>query len=142
MTELAQIAHNTINRLIRTGTIIRPAQCSHCGKYCVPDGHHPDYNEPSLVIWLCKSCHNKQHPYRERTLGQIKTLTIRSADIIKNIDELAIIHKDPDEAPNPHKMCRKLLRESANAWLNFRELYEQLMSNIAQIEKQSKKKTA
>lgn len=77
------------------------------------------------------------------TRGKVKTLTVRSADTIKNVIELAEREKLPDENdPNPHRIARKLLRESANAWLYFRELYEQLMSNIAQIEKQSKKKTA
>lgn len=75
--------------------------------------------------------------------GKVKTLTIRSADSIANINKLAEREKLEDEMhPNPHRIGRKLLRESANAWLYFRELYEQLMSNIAQIEKQSKEKTA
>lgn len=75
--------------------------------------------------------------------GKVKTLTIRSADSIENVNKLAVREKLEDEKhPNPHRIGRRLLRESANAWLNFRELYEQLMSNIAQIEKQSKKKTA
>ena len=75
--------------------------------------------------------------------GKVKTLTIRSADTINNVNKLAEREKLPDEKdPNPHRIARKLLRESANAWLYYKELYEQLMSNIAQIEKQSKKKTA
>ena len=75
--------------------------------------------------------------------GKVKTLTIRSADTINNVNKLAEREKLPDELhPNPHRIARKLLREASNAWLHFRELYEQLMSNIAQIEKQSKKKTA
>ena len=76
--------------------------------------------------------------------GQVKNnLTIRSSDILENVNTLAEREKLPDELhPNPHRIARKLLREASNAWLHFRELYEQLMSNIAQIEKQSKKKTA
>jgi len=78
-----------------------------------------------------------------RTRGHVKTLTIRSADSIENINKLAEREKLEDELnPNPHRIGRKLLRESANAWLHFRELYEQLMSNIAQIEKASNKKIA
>ena len=73
---------------------------------------------------------------------QIKTLTIRSEDIIKNIDDLAVIHKDPDEAPNPHKMCRRILREASNALLHYKDLYVQLMNTITRLEEQSKKKTA
>ena len=78
-----------------------------------------------------------------RTRGKVKTLTIRSADSIANINKLAEREKLEDEKhPNPHRIGRRLLRESANAWLNFPELYEQLMSNISQMQEQSKKKTA
>ena len=75
--------------------------------------------------------------------GKVKTLTIRSPDTINNVNLLAEREKIPDEKdPNPHRVARKLLRESANAWLHYKELYEQLMSNITQIEKASKKKIA
>lgn len=73
---------------------------------------------------------------------QIKTLTIRSEDIIKNIDDLAVIHKDPDEAPNPHKMCRRILREASNALLHYKDLYVQLMETISHLDEQSKEKPA
>lgn len=73
---------------------------------------------------------------------QIKTLTIRNADIIEKIDELAVIHKDPDEAPNPHKMCRRILREASNALLHYKDLYVQLMDTIARLEEQRKEKIA
>jgi len=72
-----------------------------------------------------------------------KNLIIRSPDTIEKVNRLAVLHKLKDETkPNPTRIARKLLREASNAWLNFPELYEQLMSNIAQIEKSSKKKTA
>lgn len=73
---------------------------------------------------------------------QIKTLTIRSIDIIKKIDALAVIHKDPDEAPNPHKMCRKILREASNALLHYKDLYIQLMDTIARLDEERNKKIA
>ena len=72
----------------------------------------------------------------------IKTLTIRNADIIEKIDKLAVIHRDPDESPNPHKMCRKILREASNAFLHYKDLYVQLMDTIARLEEQSKEKIA
>jgi len=73
--------------------------------------------------------------------GEIKTLTIRSIDIIEKVSKLAVIHKDPDEAPNPHKMCRKILREASNALLHYKDLYVQLMDTIAHLEEQRKEKT-
>ena len=74
--------------------------------------------------------------------GEIKTLTIRSIDIIKSVNDLAKVHKDPDEAPNPHRTARRILRESANAALHYPDLYEQLMDTVARLDNERKKKTA
>ena len=74
--------------------------------------------------------------------GQIKTLTIRSIDIIKSINALAEVHKEPDEAPNPHRTARRILRESSNAALHYPDLYNQLMDTVARLDNESKKKTA
>lgn len=76
------------------------------------------------------------------SVGQIKTLTIRSIDIIKSINELAEVHKDPDEAPNPHRTARRILRECSNAALHYPDLYNQLMDTVARLDNESKKKTA
>lgn len=73
---------------------------------------------------------------------QIKTLTIRNADIIEKVNELAEVYKDLDEKPNPHKTARRLLRESSNAALNHPDLYQQLMQTIARLDQERKKKTA
>ena len=72
----------------------------------------------------------------------IKTLTIRNADIIEKIDKLAVIHKDLDEAPNPHKMCRKIIREASNALLHHKDLYVQLMQTVARLDQERNKKIA
>lgn len=78
--------------------------------------------------------------------GSVKTIYISesiSPDIIKNVNKLAEREKLPDEQmPNPHRLARKLLRESSNACLNHPELYNQLMSTIAQIEQNVKEKIA
>jgi len=75
--------------------------------------------------------------------GQVEqSLTIRNTDILNKVNKLAEREKHPDEAqPNPHRIARKLLREASNAWLLYPDLYEQLMNNISQIEKQNKRKT-
>lgn len=74
--------------------------------------------------------------------GQIKTLTIRSIDIIKSVNDLAVAYKDPDEAPNPHRTARRILRECSNAALNHPDLYQQLMATVARLDQERKKKTA
>lgn len=35
--------------------------CAFCGKTAV-EAHHPDYDEPLLIVWLCSDCHKKIHP--------------------------------------------------------------------------------
>lgn len=46
---------------IRREKLIRPDECSKCGKPCKPDGHHADYTKPLKVVWLCRSCHHYEH---------------------------------------------------------------------------------
>ena len=49
--------------------INKPLFCSFCKQNNKVDGHHPEYNEPLKVVWLCKSCHKKLH-------NKIKSLDI------------------------------------------------------------------
>ena len=50
-------ARNSVGNAIRGGKIKRPSICHMCFVKCKPDAHHPDYNRPFLVQWLCRSCH-------------------------------------------------------------------------------------
>lgn len=34
--------------------------CSTCGSPD-PEGHHPDYSQPDLLVWLCRDCHLAEH---------------------------------------------------------------------------------
>lgn len=62
---------------IKSGKIIKPTKCEHCGKKgVILEGHHEDYNKPEMRIWLCKECHmiadeqrrkREEVMYRERT---------------------------------------------------------------------------
>lgn len=45
---------------VNSGKLKRPQKCSSCGGKN-PEGHHPDYNKPLEVIWLCKRCHSDIH---------------------------------------------------------------------------------
>jgi len=56
-----RLASTLLNRVIKEGKIVRPDECSSCGKKCKPDGHHPDYDKPLKVIWVCKLCHAAIH---------------------------------------------------------------------------------
>jgi len=35
--------------------------CSICGSPFFVVAHHPDYNKPFQVIWICVSCHRRIH---------------------------------------------------------------------------------
>lgn len=52
-------SHYLIARAVKEGILVRPSKCEKCGKTCKPEGHHPDYNEPFKVKWLCHKCHSK-----------------------------------------------------------------------------------
>ena len=61
-TERHKVRAKTVTRMrVRNGTIIRPGCCSKCKKKCKPEGHHPDYNKPKEIIWLCSECHKGIH---------------------------------------------------------------------------------
>ena len=55
-----------ISTSIRLNKIIRPDKCSNCRIGCKPDGHHPNYDNPLNVIWLCKKCHMRLHARLKR----------------------------------------------------------------------------
>lgn len=59
--KMKQDAYNFIGNLIKSNRIIRPNYCSNCESSCFPEAHHPNYNKPNEVIWLCRSCHRKLH---------------------------------------------------------------------------------
>lgn len=56
-----QHAHAVVTRAVKSGELAKPAKCSACGRGGRVDGHHTDYSEPLLVIWLCKRCHRQAH---------------------------------------------------------------------------------
>lgn len=54
-------ARNSVRTALRNGSLLRPSKCSECNKECIPEAHHPDYNKPLEIKWLCKSCHEDTH---------------------------------------------------------------------------------
>jgi len=50
-------ARQALNRAVRSGRITKPTNCSRCGEDRKITGHHPDYNKPLEVEWLCYECH-------------------------------------------------------------------------------------
>lgn len=54
-------AHVLLNNAVRDGRVVKPASCSRCGNTGRVEGHHPDYDMPLVVIWLCPMCHDIEH---------------------------------------------------------------------------------
>lgn len=55
--------------LIKRGKII-PGSCVICGDEPA-QAHHPDYANPRLVVWLCKSHHSQHHWRLKRGLTEL-----------------------------------------------------------------------
>ena len=52
-------ARTIVRGAIRNGSLVRK-NCSVCGDK-KSQAHHPNYNEPLNVVWLCSACHGKEH---------------------------------------------------------------------------------
>ncbi len=51
-------ARYLLNGAVSRGKIIKPTNCSKCGKIRKVTAHHPDYSKPYEVTWLCYECHS------------------------------------------------------------------------------------
>ncbi len=52
-------AKSKIYAQVKNGNIVRQP-CRDCG-HPVVDAHHPDYDKPLDVVWLCRTHHNREH---------------------------------------------------------------------------------
>lgn len=60
--------HDILEHAIKVGAVTRPDQCDSCGTSgrlsddrTTIQAHHPDYNKPLDVMWLCQPCHHEWH---------------------------------------------------------------------------------
>ena len=51
-------AREILNVAVKSGRIIKPTNCSKCGKLRKVTAHHNDYFKPLEVRWLCYECHS------------------------------------------------------------------------------------
>lgn len=51
------------NSYLKRGNLIR-TPCEHCGEV-KSQMHHPDYDKPLEIIWLCRQCHMELHKNME-----------------------------------------------------------------------------
>ncbi len=58
---LARYVRNAVCLALKSGKIEKPTTCSLCDKDGDLQAHHKDYQLPLDVIWLCRSCHKREH---------------------------------------------------------------------------------
>lgn len=54
-------ASSKVTDAVRSGKLIKPDNCTLCLSKENIEGHHPDYDKPLEVIWLCRKCHRAIH---------------------------------------------------------------------------------
>ena len=52
-------AHGATRSALKRG-LIQKEPCQNCGER-ESEAHHPDYERPLLVWWLCRACHKAHH---------------------------------------------------------------------------------
>lgn len=52
-------AHIVVGNAVRAGKLLK-SPCQDCGNFTV-EAHHPNYDKPLEVVWLCRSCHSLRH---------------------------------------------------------------------------------
>lgn len=60
--------HVAVARARRDGTLVR-GNCEECGTNKRIEGHHPDYDKPLEVVWLCKDHHLEWHKHNTAING-------------------------------------------------------------------------
>ena len=59
-----------VGNAIKAKKLIKPKECSNCGKTNTKiHGHHCDYAKPLDVMWLCPKCHSEWHKYNKSING-------------------------------------------------------------------------
>lgn len=58
-------AHYAVRNALIRGLLVRADRCAACGEVAFTEAHHPDYNQPLDVVWLCVHDHRVRHN-RER----------------------------------------------------------------------------
>lgn len=71
------IAYVTYNEALKSGALVKPDSCSVCGWVGAIQGHHPDYDKPLEVVWVCGPCHRLEHS-RLKQLSRKQTIHVVS----------------------------------------------------------------
>lgn len=58
-------AQHVVSHAIERYGLVKPGLCQRCGEKPSAVAHHPDYNRPLDVAWLCRPCHILVHSLPE-----------------------------------------------------------------------------
>lgn len=61
------LTRSILNVSVKSGKLEKPEKCPKCGSEGRIEGHHPDYEKPLEVGWVCPLCHAEIH----RDLGVV-----------------------------------------------------------------------
>jgi hypothetical protein len=72
-------ARHAVKYALKIGALTRSEKCERCDKIGFTQAHHPDYNKPLQVEWLCHECHRDVNGSSELdapiTTGVVKLIT-------------------------------------------------------------------
>src|SRR6478672_12211906 len=70
----ARRAHWRVKYALKTGRLVRPSECSTCGREAFIEAAHQDYTRPLDVRWLCHFCHRAWDAQHPKDLERIKEM--------------------------------------------------------------------
>lgn len=66
--------HQRVSKIIKKLWIDRPSKCTICWCENKIYAHHPDYNKPYEVVFVCQPCHSKIHSWKIKCPTPLKLL--------------------------------------------------------------------
>ncbi len=53
--------HYFFTKAFNVGAMPESKRCQQCGREGNIDKHHPNYNHPLTIVFLCRRCHKREH---------------------------------------------------------------------------------
>ena len=92
-TKASDKCQNVLEQAIQDRIVQRECKCQTCGESkTFKDGrtaiqaHHPDYNKPLDVMWLCQKCHHEWHKHNKaiprKEVMPVEAIERKAVDVI------------------------------------------------------------